>query len=542
MTHQHRAAEPRPSATPEPSPLSHLSRRALLRRAAATAAALALGGGLVGRSASAVTPGVAGEGRAASRRQTGGTLTVALPFDFPTFDPFQLSFQNFMMIQNQYDTLIRYDKNLTPLPGLAESWELASDGTGVTLKMRRGVKYQSGRELVADDVVKNFEKAADKDRGINMLPAVQSVDSVTAPDASTVVIKMKRISPEITDILQAMAIIDPSGMEGLKQRTAGSGPFRFVEWVPGDRLVTERNPDYWGKNGPYLDRVIYKIFNDSDAMVAALQSGLVDMVANLPPKDIQRLSGDFNLVKGYPGALTYELRINPTRPPFDNKLVRQALQYAIDREGIVATVLFGASEPTVLPFSRYSPAYDTSTLDTYKFDLRKAKDLLDRSGVSTLRASAMVTAQFPELGAIAQVLKDDLNQIGFTLDIEVVDQTEGTRRLLAGDFACTPSFSGNTQKYPTRIALNSIYRTANNPVWGDNVPKAYVDAINAANSTVNKQEQLAAFKRINEALLDESWVISIAYRQSVFALARYVQGFDYTVDDMLVFESTSLAR
>ena len=119
---------------------------------------------------------------------------------------------------------------------------------------------------------------------------------------------------------------------------------------------------------------------------------------------------------------------------------------------------------------------------------------------------------------------------------------EGSRRLLAGDFQLTPSFSGNTAKYPTRVALNSIYRGAKNPVWGDSVPKAYVDALTEANSTIDPGRQKAAFARLNAALLDESWVVSVAYRQSVFGLAKHVQGLAYTVDDMLVLEGVSLEK
>ena len=116
------------------------------------------------------------------------------------------------------------------------------------------------------------------------------------------------------------------------------------------------------------------------------------------------------------------------------------------------------------------------------------------------------------------------------------------KRLLAGDFQICPSFSGNTQKYPTRVSLNSIYRTANNPVWGNEVPKAYVDAVNEANGTIDPAKQKAAFAKLNAAILDEAWVISIAYRQSVFGLAKHVDGFAYTVDDMAVLENVSLEK
>jgi peptide/nickel transport system substrate-binding protein len=490
------------------------------------------------KPAEAAKPAEAKPGAAVKR---GGTLTVGMPNDFLTFDPFNLAAAHYNYAQNFYDTLIRYDQKLMPLPGLAEKWTMAGDGTAVTLNLRKGVRYHNGKELVAEDVVKNFEKAADKDRGFNMLPAVANVEGAVADDPSTVTVKFKKVSPEITDLLQAMSIIDPGGMDTLKNRAAGSGPFKFVEWAPGDRTVAERHGDYWGKPAPHLDRVIFKVFSDSDAMVAALQSGVVDVVVSLPPKDVQRLSSEFNLVRGV-GPSTYELRINGTRPPFDKKEARQALLYAIDRKGIVDNVLFGVSEPTVLPFSTTSPAYDASLAAQYPFDVNKAKELFAKAGLTNGRAEALVLPQFPELPAIAQVLKADLAKIGFELDVVVLDSTEYYRRLLGGEFQLAPSFSGNTQKYPTRISLNSIYRPANNPVWGNDVPKAYVDALNEANGTIDPSRQKAAFQKLNAALLDEAWVVSIAYRQNVFGLAKHVNGFDITVDDMPVLENVWLDK
>jgi len=489
----------------------------------------------------AVGPGLLPARRAAAKKR-GGTLTVGMPNDWNTFDPHNLSFANFTLQQNLYDTLIRYDQSLKPLPGLAERWAVAPDGQSVTLTLRKGVKFHSGKDLTAADVVKTFEKAADKDRGSNMLPAVANVAGVTAPDAGTVVIQFKKVSPEITDLLHAMAIIEPSAMDSLKNRGSGTGPFKFVEWVPGDHTTLERNAAYWGAPAPWVDRVVFKVFSDSDAMVAALQSGICDLVVSLPPKDVSRLSKEFNLVRGHPGALTYELRVNGTKPPFDKKEARQALLYAIDRKGVVETVLFGVSQPTVLPFSRASAAYDASTLAKYPFDLKKAKELLDRAGVKGGKAECLALPQFPELPAIGQILKADLAKIGFDVELVILDSTQYYKRVLGGDFQLATSFSGNTQKYPTRVALNSIYRTANNPVWGNNVPKAYVDAINEANGTVDPARQKAAFARLDAAILDEAWVVSIAYRQSVFGLARHVQDFAFTVDDMAVLEHVSLEK
>jgi peptide/nickel transport system substrate-binding protein len=486
-------------------------------------------------------PGLAVPARVLAKKR-GGTLTVGMPNDWNTFDPHNLSFANFTLQQNLYDTLIRYDQSLKPLPGLAERWTVAPDGQSVTLQLRKGVKFHSGKDLVAGDVVKNFEKAADKDRGSNMLPAVANVAGVTAPDAGTVVIQFKKVSPEITDLLQAMAIIEPAAMDALKNRGAGTGPFKFVEWVPGDHTTLERNAAYWGAPAPWVDRVVFKVFSDSDAMVAALQSGICDLVVSLPPKDVARLSREFNLVRGHPGALTYELRVNGAKPPFDRKEARQALLYAMDRKAVVETVLFGVSQPAVLPFSRASAAYDPSALQKYAFDLKRAKELLDKAGVRSGKAELLALPQFPELPAIGQIIKADLAKIGFEVDLVILDSTQYYKRVLGGEFQLATSFSGNTQKYPTRVGLNSIYRTANNPVWGNNVPKAYVDAMSEANGTIDPARQKAAFAKLNAAILDEAWVVSIAYRQSVFGLAKHVDGFAFTVDDMAVLENVSLEK
>ncbi len=205
---------------------------------------------LAGLGAGAVLgPGLFTARRAAAKKK-GGTLTVGMPNDWNTFDPHDLSFANFTLQQNLYDTLIRYDQSLKPLPGLAERWVIAPDGQSVTLTLRKGVKFHSGKDLTGADVVKNFEKAADKDRGWNMLPAVANVEGVTAPDAGTVVIRFKKVSPEITDLLQAMAIIEPSA-DGLPEEPGvGHRPLQVRRVGPGRSHHARAQPDLLGGAGP----------------------------------------------------------------------------------------------------------------------------------------------------------------------------------------------------------------------------------------------------------------------------------------------------
>ncbi len=144
-------------------------------------------------------------------------------------------------------------------------------------------------------------------------------------------------------------------MDSLKNRGSGTRTIQVRRVGPRRPHDARAQHRYWNQRAPWADRVVFKVFSDSDAMVAALQSGICDLIISVPPKDTARLAKDFNMVRGTPGALTYEVRVNGAKPPFDKKEARQALHYAIDRQGIVNNVLFGVSEPTVLPFSRNSP-------------------------------------------------------------------------------------------------------------------------------------------------------------------------------------------
>jgi glutathione transport system substrate-binding protein len=195
--------------------------------------------------------------------------------------------------------------------------------------------------------------------------------------------------------------------------------------------------------------------------------------------------------------------------------------------------MFGIGSPTVVPFPDYSPAYDPRWNDIYKYDLNKAKELIAKGGYpSGFEAKILIVSTNPLHSAIAQVLQADLAKIGCKLTLDPIDTTVYYQKLYAGDFQITPSGSGRQHKYPTGLTSNSIYRLANSPGWGDNVPKAYVDAVKDALATMNPASQKDAFRRMSDALMDESWIVNIAWQVNLFALAKHVKSFDYNPDDM----------
>ena len=474
---------------------------------------------------------------------SGGTLRVGINQDVLNFDPFALNFEHFPTIMAMYDALVRYDSELTASPSLASSWEVAEDNLSVTVTLRDGVTFHSGGPVNAAAVVTTYERAMDPETGNNMLGFSVDIASTTEVDDSTVLIEFKQPLPElaITDILQAISIIDPAGIDDLATTAAGAGPFMFQSWDPGVELVLAANPNYWGGGGPHVDEIVYTVFDDSDAQLAAYKSGALDIAWNIPTKDAANLPEE-NILRGHPGALTFAFQMNANRPPFDNQNMRQMLQFATNRQGMVDAALFGQSIPTVLPWAPTSPAYDASTLDTYAFDLDRAQELFDAGVAEGAPTSAVlnINSGTPQMLLMGQILQADLAKIGFDMQINSLDGAAFADFYVAKDYGLITNFNGNLAKYPTRLTGNSTFRLADNRGWPDGLPEEYVDAINQASSALTPADQKAAFDNLREVLLELSWVINIAYNQNATAVADNVSGAAVTVDTMLIFEDIQL--
>ena len=396
------------------------NRRVFLVRSASVGAAALFGGSeMVERAVASL--GVA--------RST-GTLRVGVGQDVITFNPDNLAFGNFIYTRNMYDTLLEYGPSLNLIPRIARSWRFASDHLSVTVRLRPGLTFASGTPVDAASVQKNFQWSSDPNVGhqVSGLLAIR-LKTVHVVDPATLLITFKAPTPQLaaTDLLQSVPIIDPKylvkGSEAqLKNTGGGSGPFSLTQWTPGHQLTLNGFQNFWNRPNPRLSQVVFSVFQNNETMVAALRSGGLDLALYLPANLANSLGSNFVVSQGHTGALTYDLEVNTTKAPFDNKLARQALQYAIDRQGIVKTVLFGQSRATALPWGPGSPAYDPSANIRYSFDLAKTKQMFEAAGVTAGTSFEIITpSTYPELTSIAEILKADLAKIGYTLNIQTMD-------------------------------------------------------------------------------------------------------------------------
>jgi peptide/nickel transport system substrate-binding protein len=309
--------------------------------------------------------------------------------------------------------------------------------------VKKGVKFQDGMPMTADDWVASWERARSPKTGAPKAYTFDNVDKIDKVDDYTVKVTLKAPDwrqtwlPATTGwYIESKKFLEAHSNDFGKPTAGadGTGPFKFVSWTSGDFIELARNDDYWNKaaGGPYLDKISYKILPDPTARVAGLQTGDLDLVLGMLPGDqlpVVAKMANVDLTTAPSYHFDY-VGLNCKRPPFDNAKVRQALAYAYDRAGVTKVAYGDYASPAVKnsPYPTYGYFYDKDklqaaydTLPPYNFDLKKAKQLLDESGVAD-QLNGKVILQGPwnvwTTGALA--LQDSLKQLGYNLEVRKI--------------------------------------------------------------------------------------------------------------------------
>ena len=329
----------------------------------------------------------------------GGTLVMVVQPEPPTLASYNNTSGPIGQVAPKvYDGLLEYDFSLNPLPGLAKSWDVSTDGKSVTFKLEEGVRFHDGKPFTSADVQYSIMEVLKKvhPRGPTSFQEVEAVDT---PDAHTAIFRLKRPAPYMLKALSAyespmlpkhlFAGTDLQNNPHANQ-PVGTGPFKFVEWRRGQFMRFDRNPDYWRKGRPYFDRVVARFIGEAQTRTAALERGEVAFAAYnaVPNVDAKRLSASSEVTvttKGYEmDAPVVELEFNTTRKPFDNQKVRQAIAYAIDRKFVIDNIWFGYGKPATGPISSNFKGTGMYTEDVLRFDVPNrmaiANKLLDEAG------------------------------------------------------------------------------------------------------------------------------------------------------------------
>jgi peptide/nickel transport system substrate-binding protein len=396
-----------------------------------------------------VPPTEAAQAQAAGCPKEGGQLVVGLSYEPSKIDPHRTAAENGVLpIMQACESLVIHAASGEYLPWLAESWDISPDGLSYTFHLRQGISFQDGTPFNAEAVKYNLDRIMD--------PATQSEEAIghMGPYESTEVVDeytaVVHLSSPFAVLLDGLAfgylcMVSPTaaqqwGPEDFQDHFVGTGPFVFKEWKRGEYILLEKNPNYWG--GPEmfkhhgnacLDSILFKFISEDAVRSGTLETGETQVAQEIPAVDVERLKADPNIdIQILPSPGTgIMLLFNVSKPPTDDPLVRQALEYGIDQKAIAQILYQDIMGPTYGPLSSVTPCYWSGAEQMYAYDPEKAKELLDQAGWKDENGDGIrekdgtpLLLEFPTHGSFPMyrdpppIVQSQLQEIGVQVDVQ----------------------------------------------------------------------------------------------------------------------------
>lgn len=478
-------------------------------------------------------------GIALAQPRYGGVLRAGMQTDPVGLDPHltnATATRN--MMENVYDTLVMFDASGRIVPALAESWETSDDGLRWTFRLREGVTFHNGEPLKASDVVFSINRIKDPATASPRADHFALVERIEAVDERTVVFTLSQpFSPLLaklafsTNVIMSEAVLREHG--DAQQVVVGTGPFRFVEYLPQTRLVLTRYEDYWGRDEegnplPYLDGITFLFFPDPAARTTAIQTGTVDWVEYVPAADVLILQADPNVeVVGGLSANFRSLYLNTTVPPLDDVRVRQAIAYAIDEQEIVDVALFGTGG--IVATGTTIPAGNFYAIEANPYtgrNLERARELLAEAGLAEgFTLDIYVTTTYDFLRDPAEVIQAHLADIGIRTTITAEDWGIYLPKALASEFQTT-ILGTSGQADPDDYLYGNFHSSGSLNL--SRLADPELDALlELGRRVANQEERREIYLAAQARILELAPHVFLFHSAQYEALQRYVRGFEH---------------
>jgi peptide/nickel transport system substrate-binding protein len=463
----------------------------------------------------------------------GGTLRAAWQARWESLDPHIASSEaSFQVLNNVLETLTTFDDEINLIPGLAETWSVSEDGLTWTFNLVQDATFSNGRPFTAEDVVWSWQRLIDPEIASGNSWRLGTGAVIEAVDEHTVTITTEApqatLPATVASLSTGIMASESVNEEGLVTTPIGTGPFVIGEVEGTTRLVLERNENYRVEGVPYLDAVEITPITDAAARELALQGGEVDWIFTVSPQNIPALQEDPNVVVEISPRLSYDyFGLNLNREPFSDVRVRQAIAYAIDRQVICDFAFFSLCEAIHGPVATGSPWYFDYA--PYERDLDKARQLLTDAGYPDGFTMQMMPAiGFEETIRGAQVVQQQLAEVGITVEIDAVEFGEWLERQGAGDF---DSFMLSW------LALTSVedyfflqHRTGQSFNFTGYSNPEFDALVDQAREVEDFDERYALYEQANKILVDDAPYIYMYAKSEVKAWSPRVHGYTVRAD------------
>jgi peptide/nickel transport system substrate-binding protein len=430
-----------------------------------------------------------------------------------------------------WDIVTALDEKLDVVPVLAESLELSRDARQMKLNLRKGVQFHTGRELTSEDLLWNFNRLKDPKVNPTYANLVKPFATMETPDKYTLTVQFDAPNPFVVDALPALPMMDPvTFQQAGVNKPVGTGPFTFTEWIQGEKITLKKNPNYWDKGKPYLDQLEFTIFTDPQALISHFEAGALDVAIQPTLNDwvrIQREQKAQALINQNSGNYL-AVAFNVTQPPTDNKLVRQALNLALDRKRVAQTVWQSVEKPITLLWFPTSPAYDAAKNEVYAFDLDKARATLAQAGMSTASVDYNYPSTNPEYALIGQIWQADLAKVGITMNLKAVEPVALTTSMINVKYQGIGVGTGFYGQLHGGVVWTSPYYGPVNNRSGFQDDK-YRELTLAVYSEADPSKRKPVYDAWNDYVLDHSHVTAISTLLPRAVAQPNVQGLTYSI-------------
>ncbi len=464
------------------------------------------------------------EAETVSEPKMGGFVTVGISNDLDTsLDPHtSTSAGKREIFYNIFEGLVKSDEDGNFVPALAESYEISDDATLFTFHLRQGVKFHNGSDMTAEDVVYTLDRCRGADTGVALLAAYAQIESVTATDDYTVEIKLSE--PNIEFLAYLTTAVVPSDYDGQDTFPIGTGPFKYKSRSVQENIVLEKNSEYWGEPA-YLDEVVFKIVENTDAMTLAMQSGSIDIAVHRVASDLENIDrAKYDLIET-PSNIVQAMYLNNAVEPLNDIRVRQALNYAVNIDDVITMTNDGLGIPlgsSIYPsFGKY---FMPELADAYPYDPEKAKSLLKEAGAEGMSLTITVPSNYTVHVNAAQVIAEELKAVGINAKINLVEWATWLSDVYQGrNFEAT--VVGFDASYLTARALLERFMSDNakNMINFNNAD--YDAAMKAAFAATDDASQTEYYKTAEKILSDEAANVYLMDPNEITVVSKKLGGY-----------------
>jgi peptide/nickel transport system substrate-binding protein len=476
----------------------------------------------------------------------GGTLRVGITGGWSTLDPpHYTNVSERQIFYSIYSPLFSLTPQFTIGPGLVQSWTVSPDGLRLRFQLQPGVRFHDGTPCDAAAVKFNIERILDPATGSAFRTILSPIREVRVANPVTVDLALSQpFTPLLSWFTEGpgfMSSPDAVRKWGAQygQHPVGTGPFTFAEWVKDDHITLRRFPAFWQRGLPHLDGVVYRPLNDETVKMADLRAGSLDIVDTVPAQQQRAVRNDprFQTLV-LPGTRWPMIRLNTAAPPFNNKALRQAVSYAVDRVQIVTAIYFGQAQPAYGPISPVYREYYDPAVSRYGYghDPQKARAKLAEGGQPNGFSFSLEIFTSPEQTRLAELIKAHLAEVGITANIQAYELTTLQDRItgkryqaVIGSWTPRPDIDGTMYNhFSSRGNVNSMsYHNA-----------AVDDLLERTRTASNGAERIRLYRQIQRLVVEDAPWVFLIFENLMIGMSKDVHGLPAIPDAIMRFQST----